>query len=403
MTFEATVRDARGLRQRVRREAAGEAALLASLRAEGFLVLDVTEETVTDALPSAWHPAWLRPMTSFDVEMGLRQLAALLRSGVTLLAALSTVEEQARSPRACRAWKRVRERVFTGSSFAAALAEQRTRFGEILVRLAEVGERTGELEHALTRAAEHLESRRSLRSTVVNALSYPLFAILAAVGVSAYLVTAVIPKVAEFLQAGGAELPALTQALVDCSFWITQHALAILAGLGGAVAAWLVVRLAETGHELEDALLLRLPVSGGILRLAGTALFARAMQIMCESGVTLIDALDTAGALMDNRRFRRRVGNARAAVLRGDTLATGLAPAREFSPMLRRMAAVGEASGAFPEAFGEAARFHEHALALAVKRLGMLIEPVMIVITAGIVGFVYIAFFMAIFAIAGTK
>jgi len=150
-------------------------------------------------------------------------------------------------------------------------------------------------------------------------------------------------------------------------------------------------------------MLLKLPVAGRILRLSGTALFARSIQIMTESGVPLLDALSTSARLMSNRRFRRRANAAHDGVMRGQSLADSLSPAVEFMPMLVRMAAVGEVSGSLPESFGETAQFHEMMLTMAVRRFGMLIEPVMIVVTGGIVGFVYIAFFMALFAIAGTN
>jgi type IV pilus assembly protein PilC len=403
MQFEVTARDPGGVRRTFSREADTRDALMLELRAEKLLVLDVREVAETRDLPPLWHPAWLKPMTGFDVEMGLRQLASMLRSGITLLKSLATVQEQAFSPRAKRTWKQVKERILHGGSFAEALEEQPKRFGEIVVRLAEVGERSGELEHAVTRAADQMEARRNLRSTVINALMYPSLAVLMAIGVSTYLVVAVIPKIGEFLQASGAALPPVTQALMDFSDWVNANGLMVLACIGGAVAAWIAVRLNEAGRELEDVLLLKIPVVGRILRLSGTALFARSMQIMAESGVPLLDSLDTGARLMANRRFRRRVAAAHDGVMRGQSLADSLEPAVEFMPMLRRMAAVGEVSGSLPESFGETARFHEMLLAIAIKRFGVLIEPVMIAITGGIVGFVYVAFFMALFAIAGTN
>ena len=401
MVFNATVRGADGVRRTVSREAESRAALLGLLRSERVLVLSVEEAPDAAALPPFWHPAWLRRMTWFDVETGVRQLASMLGSGVTLLAALSTVEEQAACPRALLAWRRVRECVYGGGSFAEALDAQRRRFGEITVRLADVGERSGELEHALSRAADQMESRRNLRAAVVNALVYPLVTVALAVGVSAFLVVSVIPKLSEFLRQGGVALPAMTEMLMDVSDFVRSEGWTIALGAGGAVALWWLVRLFAVGRELEDVLLLRLPVAGRILRLSGTALFSRAMQIMVESGVTLLDALDVGERLMSNRRFRRRVHDAREGVTRGAALAESLRPAREFMPMLARMAAVGEVTGSLADSFGEVARFHEMLLALAIKRFGMLIEPVMICVTGGIVGFVYIAFFMAIFAIAG--
>lgn len=403
MRFSITAKDSAGVRQTFSQVAETREELISRLRAQKLVVLDVREEVEPRELPPVWHPSWLRPVTCFDIETGLRQLASMLRSGITLLKGLATVQEQAFSPRAKKTWLRVKERVFRGESFAEALGAQPRRFSEIVVRLSEVGEKSGELEHAITRAADQMESRRNLRTIVINALCYPILAVLMAIGVSAYLVVAVIPKVSEFLLAGGAELPPLTQSLMDFSSWVSANGPTILAVLCGAIAAWFALRQAETGREIEDAMLLKLPVAGRILRLSGTALFARSIQIMTESGVPLLDALSTSARLMSNRRFRRRANAAHDGVMRGQSLADSLSPAVEFMPMLVRMAAVGEVSGSLPESFGETAQFHEMMLTMAVRRFGMLIEPVMIVVTGGIVGFVYIAFFMALFAIAGTN
>lgn len=369
-------------------------ALLAALRSEGLLVLSVTEEA-----PARAPRRRIGSLAAFEVETGLRQLASMVRGGVTLITALTTVSEQSERARTGRAWADVARAVSEGSTFSDALAAD-GRFGGVAVRLAAVGEQSGELALALTRAADQLESRRELKTAVVNALAYPFVAVTMAIGVSAYLVTAVIPKIADFLAAGGAELPAMTQALMDFSAWARAYAPEALVVCAAVVAAWFAVRASAKGREREDALLLRIPVAGRILRLSGTALFARSMQILTESGVTLLDALATGAELMSNRRFRRRVAEARECVLGGATLAESLAPAVEFMPMLARMAAVGETSGALPESFGETARFHETMLALAVKRFGMVIEPVMIVVTALIVGFVYVAFFLALFSMA---
>ena len=154
MLFTVTARDAEGVTRTFSREAESRSALALALRAERWLVLDVKEESAAGpVLPPSWHPSWLRPVSGFDVEMGLRELAAMLRSGITLLKGLRSVAEQAPSPRAKRMWMCVADCVLGGSSFAAALEEQPRHFGEIVVRLSEVGERSGELEHTVSRAA----------------------------------------------------------------------------------------------------------------------------------------------------------------------------------------------------------------------------------------------------------
>ena len=392
-----------GARERFVREAQSRESLAAELRSSGMAVISIVPVPgKTAGTPGKKKLGGFMFASGFEVEMGLRQLASMLKSGVTLLVALDTVAGQ--SPWRSRAlWRGVADGIAAGGTFSGALEERKGKFGEIVVRLAEVGERSGELEHSLDRAADQLEARRSLKTAVLNALMYPAITVAMAVGVSCYLVVGVIPKLAEFLRAGGAVLPPTTQALMDFSDWLVANGLTVLAGIAVFVAVWFFLRLSSFCREFEDALLLRIPVAGKILRLSATALFSRSMQIMAESGVTLIDSLATAAGLLANRRLRRRIEDARAGILKGATLESSLSQAREFMPMLRRMAAVGEVTGSLPEAFGETARFHEMLLAVAVKRFGILIEPVMIAITGAIVGFVYIAFFMALFAIAGTN
>ena len=403
-TFAATVRDTAGATRVYRRSAVSRESLADDLRREKFLVLEIKEvQESRSSLPPLWHPSWLKIVTSFDIETALRALSSMLKSGVALLQGLSTVAEQSSSPRERAMWMRISDRVLAGGSFAEALSAEPRKFSAVVVRLSEVGERSGELALTLSRAADQLEARRNLRTAVINALMYPLVVVLSAIGVSTYLVLAVIPKIAAFLEDGGGSLPGITQSLVDISEWVSANGLYIPVWAGAAAAVYFAVRMHKSGRDIEDAAVLHIPVTGRILRLSGTALFARSMQIMTESGVTLLEALATGAGILSNARFKRRVLSAHDDVLSGASLAYALEKAPEFTPMLRHMAAVGEASGALHETFGETARLHEMLLSVAVKRLGMLIEPVVIVVTGLIVGFVYIAFFTAIFAMAGVS
>ena len=260
---------------------------------------------------------------------------------------------------------------------------------------------TGNLDAALRRGADHLERRRQLWLTVVNALAYPAIVTLLAVGVAAFLVLFVIPKIQRYLGDRGRDLPALTQALLDVAGWL-QAAVPHLAVVACAAAAatWMVRRWSP-GRLVMDGALLKLPAVGNILRLSGTAVVARGLSTLLESGVTLLDALSTASTLTGNQAFVARLHAARDFVLRGGALAAGLAGGREFLPMLPRMVAVGESAGTLAPVLDEVARFHEAQLLAAVRRMSVLIEPVVIVVVGGIVGFVYIAFFLALFSLAG--
>lgn len=398
--FTATVLAPDGRRLTLRQSAADSRDAAASLRAQGHLVLSIDADRATSG-PPPWHPAWLRPMRAFDVELGLQQLSLMLKSGVSLLTALDTVADQSLSPRTARTWRRVRSAVSSGTSLSAALSAQGRRFGPAAIELVRVGEQSGELDSALLHAANQLESQRNLRTLLVNALAYPVFAVILALAVSAFLVLGVIPKIAEFLESGGAALPASTQFLLDLSGWLRARGPWILLALAAIVLLRLLVRAFPAGRLALDTLALRTPVLGRLRRLAGTALFSRAMGMLVASGVTLLVSLDTARALLPNARLAARVREAADAVLRGGALAPALQSRGDFMPMLSRMVAVGETTGSLADAFTEVARFHETMLSVAIKRFGAAIEPLLILFTGAIVGYVYIAFFMALFSISG--
>jgi type IV pilus assembly protein PilC len=400
--FLATVLTPTGARLTLQRTATTAAEASAALRAEGHLLLSLTEAAPASAphAPPPWHPAWLRPVRPFDIEIGLQQLSLMLKSGVSLLPALETVAEQSLSPRAARTWRRIRDAVSSGTSLSAAIAAHGRRFGAATIELVRVGEQTGELDTALLHAARQLESQRNLKTLLLNALAYPFFAVLLALAVSVFLVVGVIPKIAEFLETGGAALPASTQFLLDLSAALRARGPVILLALAALTALYLLLRALPAGRRALDTLSLRLPVTGRIRRLAGTAVFARAMGMLVQSGVTLLVSLDTARALLTNTRLADRVQSAREAVLRGGALAPALRPRHDLMPMLAQMVAVGETTGSLADAFTEVARFHEMMLAVAIKRFGAAIEPLLILLTGGLVGYVYIAFFMALFSIS---
>jgi type II secretory pathway component PulF len=397
--FRFHARDAQGTAQQGMMASPSMEMLTSDLRGRGLLVLDI--EPVEETKPSrgfSLNPFSLLPPTSFDAEVGFRQLATMLHSGLSLLAGLRTVAEQARRPRATRAWEDVAERIEEGGTFFDALSAHPRLFSPHVLQLVRVGEYAGTLEASLTRAAEHLERTRQLRLIVLNALAYPLIVLLLAIGVAGFMVLSVIPKIQKFLN--GRKLPGITQLLVDISNFLTIYLPYILLGIVVVLVALFVIYRWPPGRLAIDRILLRLPIVGGIFRLSGTAVFSRGLGILLESGVTLVDSLKTAEHLVGNRAIRVRIASAREAVLRGESLAGGLAGGREFLPMLGRMIAVGETSGTLAPVLSEVAKFHENQLLIAIRRMSVLVEPVIIVLVGGIVGFVYTAFFIAIFSLA---
>lgn len=400
--FIFTARDKTGKPQRGMLVAGTAAELASQLRLRGWLVLDIqpTNTEVPLSFGDTFNPgAWLG-IRSVDVELALQQLAVMLRSGLTLLNALQNTSENAERVRLQRVLKRVILRVQEGSSFADALAEHRC-FNNLTVQLVRVGEQTGSLETVLVRASEAMERRRTLIQQVVTAMTYPGIVLIAAIGVTAFMLVGVIPKLKVFVNALGRQLPPSTQRLIDLSGWLQLHGatLAIVICLIPFVV-YLLASIPTTRYQM-DALILRLPLFGKVARVAATALFARALALLLGSGVTVLDALRTMELLGKNQYLNGIIERSRQRVFAGGALAPTLEVPHGYMPMLSRMVAVGESAGTLDSVLDEVAKFYEQQLQVLIRQLSALLEPAIIVFVGGIVGYVYISFFLALYAGAG--
>lgn len=245
-----------------------------------------------------------------------------------------------------------------------------------------------------------LEQRRKLRSQILTAMAYPSIVFIVTLGVAAFMVFHVIPKLQQFLRSMGKALPWMTQLLVDVTDFINTN---VWYGVGILVAAMVTLvalRSWPRGRLVTDWLFLTIPVLGGAFRLGGTAAFARNLGTLIQSGVTVLDSMHSIQKLIANQYLASVVMGAREDVAQGRTLADALRSRAGFTPMLSRMIAIGESSGRLDEVLDEAARFYENQLQRSIRRLAALVEPAMLLAVGGIVGFVYISFFMALFAAA---
>jgi type IV pilus assembly protein PilC len=274
-------------------------------------------------------------------------------------------------------------------------------FPKIAVQLVRVGEATGNLDVVLERAANQMRTRRENISNVRTAVAYPAFVAVAAILVAGYLVLFVIPELEKFLSSIGRKLPAITQSLLDLSASIRSNGITVAVLILFTIAAFVLTYRWPPGRDFVDRWVLRIPILGTVLRLSGTVTFASAFGVMIRSGVTMLEALRTVEALQGNKYLAVRVAAVREAVIEGGSLSEPLSTKHAFMPMLSRMVAVAESTGELDEVLDQVTRFHETQLQASIKRLGRLIEPLTVVVVGGIVGYVYVAFFMALFAAGG--
>lgn len=398
--FSYLVRDEEGKMQRGHMEAESAAALRATLEARGERLISAKSVSNKATGIQITNPLHRLPPRPVVVELALEQLAVMLESGIGILQALQTVSDQATSQSLRAVCQQLSEDIQEGDSVSEAMAKHAC-FPRIAVQLAKVGEATGNLDIVLLRAAEQMASRRENISNVRTAVAYPIFVGMAAIGVASYLVMYVIPELEKFLSATGRRLPAMTQSLLDFSVWIRMNGATVVAIVLFAIAAAVLIYKWPPGRAAIDRWALRIPVFGGVLRLAGTVTFASSLGVMLRSGITVLEALRTVEGLHANTHLALQVAGARESVMEGGDLATPLAKKHAFMPMLSSMIAVGENTGQLDEVLVRVTRFHEAQLKSAIRKLSAMIEPATIIIVGGIVGYVYLAFFMALFAAGG--
>ena len=345
--------------------------------------------------PRRWMP--IRPR---DIELALRQLAIMLRSGLSLHAALKTLHAQTELVALANVLQSVQRKVARGDSLADAMEEYRV-FPQIAVQLVKIGEQTGTLQEVLEQAAEHLAARRSTVNEVRVALAYPSVVATAAIVIAAYLILAVIPELQKFLSAMGRKLPRMTQSLVDLALWLKLNGSMLSLVLLSLIVGFVVLVRWQPGRLWLDRCLLRVPVVGGILRLAGTATLANSLKVMIRSGIRIVDALAIAQRLQSNRFLAAILSQAGNEVMRGKPLAPTLANREGFIPMLASMVGIAEKTGQLESTLNEVARYCDVELKSKIKRMSQLVEPMVIVVAGGIVGYVYIAFFMALMSAGG--
>lgn len=403
-TYQFMARDEGGRIQRGTQDATSPVELRTSLQSRGLSLVRLQEEvkrlTATQWVGHNLNPFHYLSPRSVDIELMLAQMAVMLRSGVTLLAALKSCEEQARFRPLKRLLRRVSESVQDGNSLGDAFAAEKS-IPQIVTQMTRVGELTGNLDTVFDSSSKTLASRRRTINQTLTALAYPAFVAVVAIGVAAYMVLFVIPEVQKVVGAMGRDLPAMPQMLMDISSWIQINGATALTVVVGCVLTCIVLYVHPTTRLLLDRYVLKVPLIGYVIRLAGTLTFSSSMRAMIASGITLVEALRTTEQLHYNRHFANRVGEAREAVIDGQGLAGPISREGAYLPMLGSMVAVAENTGQMEEVLDHVTEFHEEQLQAAIKRLSALLEPLVVVFVGGIVGFVYISFFLALFSATG--
>lgn len=396
--FEYEALDAAGKRMRGLLSADSEAAARRELRRRRLAPLSVSRADKAGAGARRGLDQLTGPRAINARElMGItRQLATLIGAGLPVEEAVGLVGGQDASPAASRVLMGVRARITEGERLSDAMAAHPRSFPPVYRAMVAAGEGAGGLGLVLDRLADYLEKSQALKSKVGTALIYPSVLGVVALGVIIVLLTLIVPRISEQFESMGMSLPVLTRAMIALSDFLSNHGLALAAGLGAVVLAAVLAMRREAVRTRVHALRLGLPVMGGFERKVEAARFARTMGILIASGAVLPDALRAARRAAGNLVFRETLSATIDQVETGRGLADALRSARAFPPIMVYMVAAGERSGRLAEMFQRAAEHLEADIDGAVTAGLSLLEPGIILAMGGIVVLIVLSILLPI-------
>lgn len=338
----------------------------------------------------------LSVVTKRDVSLFTRQFATLQRSAIPLVESLTALTDQAEKPALKSALADIKSKVNEGSSLAAAMAEHPRIFDNLYISMIRAGESSGNLDVVLDRLSGFMDGQVRLRSKVQAAMFYPIIMSVVGVGLMGVLFTFVIPRVTKLFEQQRKPLPFITQLLLGGADFLSSYWWLILLLGGGAVWGFRRWKATPEGRRRWDKFTLKVPVFGGIIRMVAIARFARTMSTLMASGVPLLRAMEIVKDILGNRTLIDVIENCRDNIREGESVAAPLKRSGEFPPIVTHMIAVGERAGKLEEMLDSVAASYEEQVETRVEMLTTLMEPMMILIMGGAVGFVVFAIMLPI-------
>ena len=373
-------------------EAPDRMAAVGELRSRAILVTKIEEKAGGKTVVKLGGKVNDREMAIFT-----RQFSTMIDAGLPLVQCLNILADQSESKTLRAVTANVARQVEAGATLAESLRRHPRIFDDLFTNLVQVGEAGGILDVVLQRLSVYIEKAAALKRKVKAAMVYPSTIIGVAFLIVIFMLTFVIPTFATMFKNLGADLPLPTQIVLWMSDFVRGYIIFIILGVMGAVYLLRRYYRTENGKSTIDALLLKLPVFGTLIRKVAVARFTRTFGTLVSSGVPILEGLRITARTAGNKVVEKAVMQCRAAVTAGKTLAEPLKTSGVFPPMVTQMIAVGEQTGALDAMLNKIADFYDDEVDTAVGALTALLEPLMIVILGVIIGGLVVAMYLPIF------
>ncbi|OQX68901.1 MAG: type II secretion system protein GspF [Sorangiineae bacterium NIC37A_2] len=378
------------------RDAENPRALRNILRRDGILLTQARagKEAQAGAKRDIDLLAVFKQPRSSDVAVMTRQLATLVRAGIPLVESISALTEQVEKQALVHVLSSVRDNLRTGTAFAKCLSEHPKVFPPLYVNMVAAGEASGTLEAVLERLADFMEGQSRLKGKVMGALAYPVA--LGGVGVLlvGFLMVSVVPRLTTIFDNLGQALPWYTQLLIFLSNTVSGYWWLIILVMGGISYAFMRWKKTPKGHLRWDIMRLSFPLFGRLNLLVALARFTRTLATLLSSGVQLLPAMEIGKNVLENVKLEQVIKEAIGSIREGESIAEPLKRSGAFPPMVTHMIAVGERSGELEAMLENVSRAYEADVETRIGALTSVLEPMMILLMGGAVGFIVFAIMM---------
>jgi type IV pilus assembly protein PilC len=418
--FNYVALDARGQEASGLLEAVSSNAAISQLRQAGYFPTSVIEEAISssDGKEARRRAATVSRTTKPRAKKGIvlferkkvkskilmiftRQLATLIDSGLPLLRSLNVLANQERDKVMKNTIDKLADSVQSGSTFSDALALHPKIFNDLYVNMIKAGEVGGVLELVLTRLSEFQEKAAKIKNKVLSAMVYPIIVMTMAVGIMCFLLVFIVPRFEAIFHdlLGDKPLPPVTRFVLGVSGFMKDHGLVLLGAVVAIVVIYNFIGRTRAGRLAIDVFKLRMPLFGNLNRKTAISRFARTLGTLVTSGVPILQALNITRETAGNAAIARAIARVHDSVKEGESIVQPLEASKTFPPMVVSMIDVGEETGKLPEMLLKVADVYDDEVDNAVAALTSMLEPIMIVFLAVIVGTIVLALFTPLISI----
>ncbi|MDD3839221.1 MAG: type II secretion system F family protein [Clostridia bacterium] len=375
-------------------ESSSERVLISMLNEKGFFPTEIKKSKTRNSLKET---RLFNKITTKDLSMFCRQFSVLLSSGIPLVTCLDILRKQESNPKMLIALNCIFEEVQKGKYLSQAMKMAKDVFPKMLISMVEAGETSGTLDETFKRMEMYYGREFKMKKKIQNAMVYPVLVLIVAIIVVIFLLVTVVPMFVSIFEGFGQELPGPTKAILAISNFLKRYWVLIVLGIS-ALASIIHYRKKRPQSKARfDGLKLKLPVYGPTLQKIITYRFAMALGGLLKSGIPLIQSLDMVENIVDNEVYKDRFQQSKSHIQQGLKLSEPLDSFNIFPPMVIQMIRVGEESGTLDEMLLKIASFYENETEVALTRLTTLIEPVVIIILAVVVGFIVLSIALPMF------